>query len=153
MGILSRVTAFVAWVLTPERLEAEAAGTGAPASKAGTKAQPRRSFLRTVLASEILPLDPPTDQKHRDKQGLGAILHGLFVPEALPLDEPSPATMPGRRGGTLSWLTARETLPLDESPAAAGKRHFHVSLRWLFSRDHLEHEPPKGEQDPARIRP
>lgn len=152
MGILSRLTAFVAWVLTPERLEAGADGAGVLGSPSRTSEQPKRSFLRTLLAKEVLPLDPPTDQEQRARRGLGAALHALFVPETLPLDEPSPGTQPGRRGGTWSWLLASETLPFDEPPAATGNRRFHFSLRWLFRRERLEDEPPEGEQDPTRTR-
>jgi hypothetical protein len=175
VGVLSRLTGFVRWVLAPESLDTDGASQREPEGNA--EAHRSRTFLRTLLTRETLPLDPPAEEANR---GPLAALRWLLRPDTLPRDEPEvaeasatprrgmvswllarerlpvdevpPETAPRPPVITLRWLLAREALPVDETPTPPPNPH-RVGLRWLFTREPLEAELPTDEQDSSSSPP
>jgi len=143
-GLLSRLTAFAAWIFAAERLATDSPAPDAAARDSGDRAKSPGAFLRTLLATEALgPAPPPAAQPGRAGHARSNIVRWLFGREHLP-SAPSPvdAARTASRPAGLRWLLSRESLAADEpAPAATGTPRG-ISLGWLLRRERLEPSSP-----------
>ena len=73
-GLMARLTAFVAWIFTAERLETDASEPNVVPHRSGDGAKNLGTFLRTLLATEPLPSDAPPAAPRQTDHGPGRML-------------------------------------------------------------------------------